>query len=219
MKNKKTKYFYVYIILGVLLLLASAILAPVWKEAGDWAFFKTWGQDILNIIIAASLIAYLFFYLSRKLKNYSDKVNLILVLVEFVVICILVVGLLLSQFKLINVGGACETLGLVLWLRGVVKIISAYYYKNAEKGRYSIYSLAIAIAFVTFGTWCFVKPFITDLVILWIFVVVVALYGAFLLIYGILSKPEKIKKAKQQKNIKRENQTIENKKDNKKDTK
>ena len=87
---------------------------------------------ILNIIIAGCLIAYLFFYLSKKIKKSANKINLALLLAEFIIISLLIIGLLLSQFRIVNVGGACQTLGFVLWLRGSVEVFRAYYFKNAK---------------------------------------------------------------------------------------
>ena len=44
---------------GVLLAIVGAMLMPVWNSF-DWAFWKSWGTDIINIIICACLIAYIF---------------------------------------------------------------------------------------------------------------------------------------------------------------
>ena len=56
------------------------------------------------------------------------------------------------------------------------------YYKYDSKEVYPVWYLAISIAMVTMGTWFFVKPFIQDIAILWIFVAFLAISGALLLV-------------------------------------
>ena len=52
---------------------------------------------------------------------------------------------------------------------------------------------------VTLGTWCFVKPFIQDLVILWLFVAFLFAAGVLLLVLGYNNKPTTTKKTTTQK--------------------
>lgn len=195
MKIKKTKLFWLYIVLGSLLTILSVMLAPVWGGV-DWAFYKDWGISILNLFMAACLCAYLFTYLLKKVKNAGNNTNLILLLVEFIFIAIIAAGLVLTQFQIINIGGACQILGVVLWLRGSVEIFRAYYFRGTDSTSYPAYSVAIAIGLVTAGTWLFVKPVIDDVAILWIFVAMLFLVSVFLIVYGFLSKPAKQKKTK-----------------------
>ena len=193
MKIKKTKIFWVYIVVGFLLTILSVMLAPIWNSF-EWAFFKDWGMSLLNLFIAACLCAYLFTYLFKKIKKADNNTNLILLLVEFIFIAMIAVGLVLTQFKIINIGGACQILGVVLWLRGSVEIFRAYYFRGTDTNTYPAYLVAVAIGLVTLGTWLFVKPLIQDIVILWIFVILLLFTSIILIAYGFASKPAKKKK-------------------------
>ena len=190
----KTKLFWLYFVAGVLLILAGVVLMPVWTNCGDWCFFKDWGTKIVNLIIAACLIAYLVLYLLKKLMSRSNGVVKVLTIVEFVLLALVALGCILQQFKVINVGGACQIFGLALWCRGAVEIFRAYYHQRGNNERYPIWWLVVALVFVSFGVYLFAKPLFSDVVILWVFVVIILLFGILLFVDGFLSKPEGKKK-------------------------
>ena len=60
-------------ILGSICLLAALIFAPIWNfwEECPW---KTWGLQIVNLLIASILICYLALYLAKKIKKI-DKMR------------------------------------------------------------------------------------------------------------------------------------------------
>lgn len=187
---KKTKLFWLYIVLGVFLILAAIVLAPFWSKLnGDWCFWKNWGPNIVNLIIAAVLIYYLFAYLFPKVKRTTGGVTKTLTIVEFILMALVAVGCIFSQFKIINIGGACRIFGLALWCRGSVEIFRAYYHQRDSKWKYPLGYVFLNIAFVTFGTYCIVKPFISDEIILWCFVALLFIYGICSIVYGGMSKP------------------------------
>lgn len=177
------------LVLGFICVLAAIIFAPIWDfwEACPW---KDWGMQIINILIAACIICYLAFYLVKKLK-YGKSVIKALTIVEFAILSLIALGCIFSQFKIINVQGACQIFGLALWTRGSIELFRAYYHRADSKEHYPVWYLAISIAMVTMGTWCFAKPFIQDIVILWIFVAFLAISGILLLACGFNNKPRK----------------------------
>lgn len=172
LKNKT-----VCLVLGIICLLAAALFAPIWSwwKACPWG---GWGKAIVNLLIAACIICYLACYLAKKL-NHGKRVIKVLTIVEFVLLSLIALGCVFTQFKIINVQGACQIFGLALWTRGTIELFRAYYHRADSKEYYPVWYLAISIALVTFGTFCFAKPFIQDVVILWLFV-------GFLLVSGIL---------------------------------
>ena len=172
------------IILGIICLLASLIFAPIWNfwKGCPW---RTWGTQIINILIAACIITYLVLFLSKRIKGNGKRAIQVLTVIEFGVLSLIALGCIFSQFKVINIQGACQIFGLALWTRGTIEIFRAYYYRADSKEVYPVWYLGLSIAMVTMGTWCFVKPFIQDVVILWIFVVSLFICGVLLLTYGI----------------------------------
>lgn len=193
---KKTNLFWFYIVSGVLLLILSALLMPVWKSLPDWAFWKSWGTNSINILICLCILLYLFGFLLKKITKNTNSVVKILTIIEFVILTIIAIGCVLQQFKIINVGGACSILGLAIWCRGAVEIFRAYYHTGGNNKNYPIWWLVIAIIFVTFGTYLFVKPLFTDLYLLWFFIVLIMIFAILLIVIGVLAKPNKIKSKK-----------------------
>lgn len=178
------------IILGVLSILMAIIFAPIW-DFWDGCPWKTWGKQIINILIALCIVCYLIFYLAKKVKGPGKRAIKVLTIVEFAIFSLIALGCIFSQFKVINVQGACQIFGLALWTRGVIEIFRAYYYRSDSKEVYPLWYLAVSIALVSFGVYCFAKPFIQDIVILWIFVSILFVCGILLLALGINNKGSK----------------------------
>ena len=172
----------------------SIIFAPIWDfwEACPW---RTWGRQIINILIAICIVCYLAFYLLKKVKGPGKKTIKVLTIVEFAILSLIALGCVFSQFKIINIQGACQIFGLALWTRGAIEVFRAYYYRSDSKEVYPVWYLAISIVMVSFGVYCFAKPFIQDIVILWIFVAFLFICGVLLLATG-LSKSSKKKHSK-----------------------
>ena len=74
------------------------------------------------------------------------------------------------------------------------EIFRAYYHQRGNNERYPIWWLVVALVFVSFGVYLFAKPLFTDVVLLWIFVVLILLFGILLFVDGFLAKPEGKKK-------------------------
>ena len=161
----------------------------VWAKTD--LFFADWGKKILETLIAVCLILYLVNYLFPKLLRGGNGPIHILRIVEFVLLAIIALGCLLSQFAIFSVGGACNILGLCLLCRGVVEIFRAYYHQRDSKVNYPLWWLVVAIAMVILGTYLFVKPLFSDELLLWVLALLLLVYGLFLLVYGIKCKPAK----------------------------
>ena len=186
--KKLSKSYAACMLLGIICLLSSVIFAPVWGfwESCPWG---DWGLQIINIIIAAGIICYLAFYLAKKIPH-GKRVIKILTIIEFALFLLIALGSIFSQFKILNIQGACQIFGFALWTRGTIELFRAYYHRADSKEYYPVWYLAISIAMVTMGTWFFVKPFIQDIVILWIFVALLFVFGLVLLALGINNKSQ-----------------------------
>lgn len=183
---KKTRFYWVYFILAILLFLGALIVAPIWS--GTDVFFKSWGAKLIDILIAVAIAYYIIVYLLKKVSSSKGAI-LILTIVEIVLLSLVALGSVLSQFKVINISGPCQVLGLALWLRGVIELVRAYYYRGfTSKIKYSLAQLAVAIAMVTFGTYIFARPIISSTTMLWILVALLIVFGVYTLLYGISAK-------------------------------
>lgn len=188
-RPKKTKLFWLFFVTGVLAILLGIMFMPIWQNAGDWVFWKDWGQNLVNIIIFACIVLYLCLFLVKKIRRRSNGVVKVLTIVEFVLMSLIALGCILQQFKVINIGGACAILGLALWCRGVVEIFRAYYHQHGNNDRYPLWWLVCAIALVSVCAYLFAKPLFSDVTLIWIFAILLILAGIILFIDGFLAKP------------------------------
>lgn len=98
--TKKTKNYWVEILLGAFCIVAAVIFAPIWGNTD--VFFKEWGKTIIDIIIAAIIVAYLVGYLWKKAVS-SNGIVKVLTIIEFVVLSIIALGCIFTQFKVIPI--------------------------------------------------------------------------------------------------------------------
>lgn len=187
---KKTKYYWLYFIVGTITILLGIMFMPIWQNAADWVFWKSWGKDLVNVIICLCIVLYLSLYLVKKIKQRTYSVVKVLNIIEFVIMALIALGCLLQQFKVINLGGACAILGFALWCRGVVEIFRAYYHQHGNNVYYPVWWLVCAIALVSFGVWLMVKPLFSDITIIWIFAISLIIIGVIVFVDGFLAKPE-----------------------------
>ncbi len=195
----KTKLFWLYLVFGILGVILGVMLMPVWEGLPKWVFWQKWGRQIVNIIICACIILYLALFLFKKVMGRANSVVKILTIIEFVVLALIALGCILQQCRVFNIGGACAILGLVLWCRGTVEVFRAYYHQKGNNEKYPIWWLVVAIVMMTFGTYIYAKPLFSDVVILWIFVVLILLVSIILIADGILAKPVSNKEKKSKK--------------------
>ena len=189
---RKSRLYWLYYILAVALTAGAIVLAPIWGSTD--VFFKSWGSKIINILLAVAILYYVILYLFKKVRSSRGAVQ-ILTAVEIVLLSLIALGCVLSQFRVINVSDPCQILGLALWLRGVIELVRAYYYRGSSSTiKYSLLQLAIAIAMVSFGVYLFARPFISRVAIQWILVCALLIFAVFTLLYGISAKPNKKKK-------------------------
>ena len=192
--KKNNKFFWAFIVVGALFIILSIFLMPVWNGI-DWAVWKSWGTQAINLIIALFLSLYLFGWLLKKMLRTSGSTLKVLTIIEFVLLLLvdlyLILGQWIPQLRIVPVNGACATAGLAIWIRGCVEIFRAYFHQRDSKSYYPIWWLVVALAFVSVGMWMMVAPFITDLTLLWIFVCLLIVVGLLAIGYGIYAKPQK----------------------------
>ena len=195
--STKTKLFWLYLIFGFLFMVAGVTLcSPLWQDAlkVEW-FFAGWGREIVKLVISAILILYIIFFLGKRIRG--NGVVKTLTIVEMILLSLIALGGVLSQFNVIKIGDASQILGCALWLRGTVEIFHAYYYHaNEGEKKYPVWMVALSIALITVGTWLFVTNKITNDLILWIMVAIIFIAGLFLFVWGFIKKPARIKKEK-----------------------
>ena len=152
----------VYFVAAVVLLVLGIVMIPGVTDLG---------QSILNIVIAVAILCYLFGFLLGKIKR-SRQTIMILTVIEFVLLLLVALGLVLAQFKVINVSGACAILGLALALRGIVEMFRAYYHQSASNARYPLWQFIVNLIILILGVYMFARPFITDETLIWVMAVV-----------------------------------------------
>lgn len=181
-KIKRFKFdFIVYLVLGILLVAFGIVIFP---------FVTELGRDILKIVTAIFLIIYLITFLLPKLMHKRNSLILAFHIIEFVVVALIALGNILSQFKIINVSGVSQTIGLTLFMRGLSELVISYCATDKKK-KFVFFMLDVAI--LTLGVYLFAKPLISDetaLIILGILFILVGGLGIYLSIRFWDKKPK-----------------------------
>ena len=202
-EQKKNKLFWLHIILGIVVILVAALLFPLWKYV-EWAPWKNWGTIVVNLILAVFLSYYIFGFIVKRFGKAHHKTVNFLTVVEFILLMLIDIYLIVGQWvpgiNILKINNACAVTGFALYIRGVIEIIRAYYYRQnvlpseQNKEKYPLWWLFIAILFVSLGMYLFICPIFTDEAIVWIFDIFLLLCGLYLFFYGIFTKPKKEKK-------------------------
>lgn len=183
MKNLHKNYVFDFILAALLLALGIVMLPPFGI-----------GQKILDVIVAIGLVVYLALYLFGRLRR-TRGTALILTAIEFFVILLIAVGLVLKQLQIFAIGETCQIIGVVIWLRGIVSLLSHYFtsYQTQRKKRSLLFFL-LSLALVTLGTYLFAKPLFTNETVLWIVSIALIVAALCFVALAILYLPARKKK-------------------------
>ena len=187
---KKTKAYWLYIALGIVTLIFGILLLPFWGSIWNECPWKSWGTDLVMLFMALVIGLYLFMFLIKKINRYRGVVQ-VLTIIEFVLLALIALGLVFSQFNILAIPKQPSViLGLALYCRGVIEIFRAYYYHHSMKTIYPVWWLVVAILFVTFGVYLMIKPLVQLTLIVWLLAISVIVIGIFLIAYGVLANPK-----------------------------
>ena len=188
--GKKTNAYWLYIALGIVTLIFGILLLPFWGSIWNECPWKSWGTDLVMLFMAIVIGLYLFMFLIKKINRYRGVVQ-VLTIIEFVLLALIALGLVFSQFNILAIPKQPSViLGLALYCRGVIEIFRAYYYHHSMKTIYPVWWLVVAILFVTFGVYLMVKPLVQLTLIVWLLAISVIVIGIFLITYGALANPK-----------------------------
>lgn len=186
----KSKVFWLYIVLGVLITIVSIMLMPFWKNID--IFFSTWGFTIVDIIVGVLLILYIAFYLIKQVAKAGGGFIKALSIIELVILIIAALGCLVSQFNVLNFGDVSVILGVAFWSRGTIEIYRGFYIvKNS--GKFTSLEVLFNIILITIGVFFAVSSIVNDTIILWFITITLLVMGLVLFILGFLKKPIKVK--------------------------
>ncbi|MBO5851639.1 MAG: hypothetical protein J6R29_04860 [Clostridia bacterium] len=199
--TNKTKYFWLYIVLGALFTIVAVMLMPFWKDFNIDVFFAPWGYKIVKSVVAVALVLYLVFFLFKKLKTKSNGVVKILIILEFVILSLIAIACLFNQFVPFKVGTVGQILGFVLWVRGSIEVFRAYYYggDGDNHSKYPVWQIFVAILLISVGTYFTVSNVLSDKAVLWTVTSIITLCGIIAIILGIVKQPAKKKIEKDEK--------------------
>ena len=186
----KSKVFWLYIVLGVLITIVSIMLMPFWKNID--VFFSTWGFAIVDIIVGVLLILYIAFYLIKQVAKAGGGLIKALSIIELVILIIAALGCLVSQFNVLNFGDVSVILGVAFWSRGTIEIYRGFYIvKNS--GKFTSLEVLFNIILITIGVFFAVSSIVNDTIILWFITITLLVMGLVLFILGFLKNPKKVK--------------------------
>ncbi len=138
----------------------------------------------LNILLAVTIGIYAYLYLFPRLTS-THGVPFVLATTEFVIIALVIISLVIQQLRLVELSSVCTTVGLVLWVRGVMLTAVTYLGAlGAKKPRKSLTEFIIGMVLTTVGALLFAKPIISDAVLEWVLCI---LFFVYALLFGVLA--------------------------------
>ena len=178
MKNAKTrkklyKNFVFDIFIGIIALALAIVMLPPFNI----------GQTLLNILRAATLLAYIVIYLFDRARRTKGML-FILSLSELIIVAVMALGLVLRQFRIFEISSVCGTVGIVLWLRGIIALVSMYITAQSSKTKYSLPLFSLYLFVTSLGMFLYARPFVSDLVLTWLICI---FFFASALVFGALS--------------------------------
>ncbi len=185
---KKTKFFWLYFIVGVCLAGLGVFLLPVWENTN--VFWNKWASEGISLMLFVILVIYVC-YLIGCIKKDNPKVKKLLRVCEIMALIVVAVLCLLQQFDVLNIIGPCFVVGAVIWLRGIVCALTAYIFNVKKKDR-TVDIMLLSLAAVTLGTVFMVRRF-TAPIFIWVISIGLILLALAAIAFGFLSIPKKQK--------------------------
>jgi len=177
------------IILGILLIVLSLFLAPIWWDDCPW---KDFGINSVNYLTGGMLLLFVIFYLIPKLLNKkTSKIYKGFLVAEIILQTLSALSSILVEFNFLPIEGASQILGFAFWTRGVVVVsvlvLENIFYNVREKAdKECVFLLFASIFLITTGCYYFFKNPVTNETILYAFITILAILGLFSIAIGIL---------------------------------
>ena len=158
-------------------------------------------DTVLDIFVCLALVAYLVLFRLDRLRK-SKGAAFILVTVEFCLVSLIAIGLILKQFQVIRIAGVCSTVGVILWLRGVIDVVSHYLSVTAPKrSKRNLAQLITDLVIISLGMLMICRQIVSDLWLNWIICVVFFIVGLVFIGLALLFHPGKAKAKKSYKAV------------------
>lgn len=186
---KKSKWFWAYWVLAAVAAVLGVFLLPVWGNTK--VFWKSWATDGISLMTFVCVVVYTA-YLGCGIKKSNPRAKNMLCVAEVAVLVVIAVLCLLQQCKLFDVIGPSFVVGAILWLRGVVCILSAYLF-NVRKEERTLGIILCSLLAITLGVALMVRK-ITAPVFIWTISIGLLVVAVVAVIFGILAMPEKADK-------------------------
>lgn len=136
------------------------------------------GERLLELFAALSVGIFMLPYQILKMKRNYGRI-FIVTFIETCITVILILDLIAGQFDVLNINfEVCRVLGLAIWIRAFCSLLCTYlagFARRRSKNALPIFILGIMS--VTVGAIAFVRPFLSNTFLTWIFCIIFMLIG------------------------------------------
>ena len=178
--KKSNRSFVLCIFLAVISLAIGILVLPVFGLTSSML------SAVLALVLGSCMIAFI-------LPEIMSTRGLICVLnfFEFLLFAIVALLLVIQQVLPFLPEANCRFLAIALWIHAMVDIFKIYNTRIATMRHGIPFALLLDIIFITFATWLFVNPFISDAVLSWACPVFFFVLTFLMLILSLLYSPKR----------------------------
>ena len=178
--KKSNRSFVLCIFLAVISLAIGILVLPVFGLTNSML------SAVLALVLGSCMIAFI-------LPEIMSTRGLICVLnfFEFLLFAIVALLLVIQQVLPFLPEANCRFLAIALWIHAMVDIFKIYNTRIATMRHGIPFALLLDIIFITFATWLFVNPFISDAVLSWACPVFFFVLTFLMLVLSLLYSPKR----------------------------
>ena len=151
------------------------------------------GQSMLNALLALVIGACMIAFVLPEIMS-TKGIICILNFFEFILLALVALVLVVQEVLPFINYAACRMLAIAIWIHGFIGIFKIYNTRIASAKRGMAMPLFINVLLITFATYMFAVPFLSDIVMAWIFSLFFFVLTFLMIVLSLLYAPQKPRK-------------------------
>lgn len=153
------------------------------------------GQTMLNALLALVIGSCMIAFVLPEIIS-TRGIICILNFFEFLLLALVALVLVIQEVLPFMDYATCRMLAVAIWIHGMIGIFKIYNTRVASMKRGLALPLFINIIFVTLGTYLFAIPFLSEIVMAWLFSIFFFVLTFLMIALSLLYAPKASRKAR-----------------------